>query len=96
MELWLVFKAMLALVFVIGLMFLTLWLMKYCQLKMPKSGFLKKVKHNPRLDVIEKRRIDARNTLVLVKRDDKEHLILVGGGQNLLIESDIESKKGYK
>jgi flagellar protein FliO/FliZ len=42
-----------------------------------------------RLQVIEVATIDPRRRLVLVRRDDKEHLILLGANSELLIESGI-------
>ena len=43
----------------------------------------------PRLAVMEARSVDTRRRLVLVRRDDREHLLLIGGGADLLIEKDI-------
>lgn len=40
-----------------------------------------------RLQIVEVAAIDARRRLVLVKRDDREHLILLGANTELLIES---------
>ncbi len=42
-----------------------------------------------RLDIVETRMIDARRRLVLVRRDRVEHLILLGTGQDLVIETGI-------
>ena len=42
-----------------------------------------------RLDLIEVRPIDAKRKLVLLRRDDREHLVLLGHSSDLLIESDI-------
>ena len=94
MDFLMIAKAVLALLFVIGLMLVTVWLMKYVQQNVHKNGLFQKIKHNPRLDVLETRRINAKNSLVLVKRDDAEHLLLLSHSQNLLVESHI--KKGKK
>ena len=40
-----------------------------------------------RLQVTDKLMLDARHKLVLVKRDGKEHLILLGATHSLLLES---------
>lgn len=40
-----------------------------------------------RLGLVEQLTIDNRRRLVLIKKDDMEHLLLVGGGADLLIES---------
>ncbi len=42
-----------------------------------------------RLAVVEVAPIDARRRLVLVRRDDREHLILLGIGQDVVIETNI-------
>ncbi len=42
-----------------------------------------------RLGVAEIRAIDKTRTLLLVRRDDVEHLIMIGGGQSLVIEQGI-------
>ena len=42
-----------------------------------------------RLALIEVRPLDAKRKLVLLRRDDREHLVLLGIGGDLLIESDI-------
>ena len=42
-----------------------------------------------RLDLVEVRPLDAKRKLVLLRRDDREHLVLLGSGSDLLIESDI-------
>lgn len=42
-----------------------------------------------RLSLIEVRPLDAKRKLVLLRRDDREHLVLLGATGDLLIESDI-------
>ena len=42
-----------------------------------------------RLDLIEVRPLDAKRKLVLLRRDDREHLVLLGQTSDLLIESEI-------
>jgi len=46
-------------------------------------------KARKRLGVIEASDVDARRRLVLVRRDDVEHLIMIGGPNDLLVESRI-------
>lgn len=50
-----------------------------------------------RLGVSEYRELDQTRRLMLVRRDDVEHLILVGGGQSLVIEQNIypHDEDGY-
>ncbi len=42
-----------------------------------------------RLGISEYYEIDKTRRLVLVRRDDMEHLVLIGGNQDIVIESDI-------
>ncbi|HVJ50911.1 MAG TPA: flagellar biosynthetic protein FliO [Aliidongia sp.] len=44
-----------------------------------------------RLSVVEVQPIDARRRLVLVRRDDREHLLLLGIGQDLVVEAGIDA-----
>jgi flagellar protein FliO/FliZ len=42
-----------------------------------------------RLDVVEHATIDARRRLLLIRRDDIEHLIMTGGPVDVVIETGI-------
>lgn len=95
MEWMMVFKAILALAFVLGLLLLVLWLMKYCEIHGAKNRFFKNLQAAQRLKVEEIRRIDARNSVVLIKKDETEMLLLLGANQNLLLET-TETKKAKK
>lgn len=44
---------------------------------------------NRRLSVIDTLAVDQKRQLVIIRRDNVEHLILVGGPQDLLVESGI-------
>lgn len=44
-----------------------------------------------RLGITEFHEIDKTRRIVLVRRDDVEHLIMIGGNQDMVIESRIES-----
>lgn len=46
-------------------------------------------KPEPRLDVIEQSNLDGRRRLVLIRRDDVEHLIMTGGPVDVVIETGI-------
>ncbi len=46
-----------------------------------------------RLGVSEYRELDQSRRLMLVRRDDVEHLIMVGGGYSLVIEQNIGREK---
>lgn len=47
-----------------------------------------------RLAVVEVAPVDARHKLVLVRRDGVEHLLLLGAGPDLLVESGIVPPSG--
>ena len=53
------------------------------------SGGVIPSKRQKRLAVVEVAAVDPKRRLVLVKRDQVEHLLLIGGGQDLVIESGI-------
>ena len=42
-----------------------------------------------RLDIVEQVVVDAKRRLVLVRRDDVEHLVMTGGPTDIVIESGI-------
>jgi flagellar protein FliO/FliZ len=44
----------------------------------------------PRLAVINAASVDGRRQLVLVRRDNMEHLLLIGGPTDVVIESNID------
>lgn len=44
-----------------------------------------------RLGISEYYEIDKTRRLVLLRRDDTEHLVLIGGQQDLVVETDINS-----
>jgi flagellar protein FliO/FliZ len=46
-------------------------------------------KPQKRIDVIEQATVDAKRKLLLVRRDDVEHLIMTGGPVDIVIESGI-------
>jgi flagellar protein FliO/FliZ len=51
-------------------------------------------KSQRRLDIIEQAVIDPKRRLVLVRRDNVEHLIMIGGPVDVVIESGIGSPAG--
>lgn len=79
-------KVIFAFAFVMALMFAFSWLMKKLGLATP--GMMAGTKR--RLKVVEHLPLDARRRLVLVRRDDREHLIVIGGnGGDVVVERDI-------
>lgn len=45
-----------------------------------------------RLDIVEQANVDGRRRLVLLRRDDVEHLIMTGGPVDVVIETGISHK----
>ena len=43
-----------------------------------------------RLSIVEVMTLDSRRKLVLLRRDATEHLVLLGSGQDVLVESGID------
>ncbi|ABC91107.1 hypothetical conserved protein [Rhizobium etli CFN 42] len=68
------------------LLILALWLMR----GRAPSPFVRGGRNRqPRLQVLDAAAVDARRRLVLVRRDDVEHLIMIGGPTDIVIESRI-------
>ena len=82
-----IFQAVLALVFVLGLLLVTLWFIKLYQQKGLSCRLGTTGLPSKRLTVVEQRRIDAKNTVVLVKCDSEEFLILLGSTNLLLLQT---------
>lgn len=57
------------------------------------SGWLFRQKPEPRLGVTEQAVVDSRRRLVLIRRDDVEHLIMTGGPVDVLIETGIQGRQ---
>jgi flagellar protein FliO/FliZ len=77
-------RYLVSLVFVLGLIGLFAWLLRRFGLP---ARFRVPGRH--RLSIIEIAPLDARRRLVLLRRDNTEHLILLGPNQDLVIETGI-------
>lgn len=67
-------------------LFLVFWFMR----ARSTSTFIRGGRNRqPRLAVLDAAAVDARRRLVLIRRDDVEHLIMIGGPTDLVIESRI-------
>jgi flagellar protein FliO/FliZ len=104
MDLDQVLRGILALVFVLGLIGgITLLAKRFgftprATSKRTRRGFGgQKATSGRRLAIVEVLPVDAKRRLVLVRRDDKEHLIMLGADRELLVEAgatapdDLES-----
>ena len=94
MDMALLLRAVLSLAFVVGLILLFLGMMKILQQKSLKFPFTKNVSNPFRLSVVESKRIDAKNTLLLARCDDEEYLLLLGNGQSTLLQTKKVKKNG--
>jgi flagellar protein FliO/FliZ len=84
-------RAILALGFVLGLVGIASFLAKKFLLERQLMGGNKK----KRLSIEEIHPIDTKRRLILIKRDNAEHLILLGQGADLLIESNINKASNH-
>jgi flagellar protein FliO/FliZ len=79
-------RFVIALVFVLALIGLIAWIARH-------FGFGRVVARPRgavrRLEIVETAVIDAKRRLVLLRRDGTEHLVLLGAGTELLVESGI-------
>lgn len=81
-----------ALLAVLGAIGLGFWLLR----RLEASGGLKRwlgnrqgaagARQGRRLEVVETRMVDPKTRLVLIRRDEVEHLLLIGPNGNLLID----------
>ncbi len=46
-----------------------------------------------RLDIVEQSNLDGRRRLILIRRDDVEHLIMTGGPVDMVIETGIGERR---
>jgi hypothetical protein len=46
-----------------------------------------------RLDIVEQANLDGRRRLILIRRDDVEHLIMTGGPVDMVIETGIGERR---
>lgn len=59
----------------------------------PMGGGLFGPKPEKRIDVVEQSNLDGRRRLVLIRRDDVEHLIMTGGPVDVVIETNIAAPR---
>lgn len=86
MELGQLFTAFLSLIFVLGLLLLTLWAIKLLQTKSCCLSLCGKTKKSRSINIIEQRRLDAKNQLVLFEADNIRYLVLLGNEAPLLLK----------
>lgn len=77
-------KFVLALTFVLGL----IWLCALALRHLSEKGLIRGTQAR-RLKLVESLPLDTRRRLVLVRRDDKEHLIVLGPAADTVVETGI-------
>jgi flagellar protein FliO/FliZ len=83
--------AVAAILFVVALGALLVWAFKtFFSGASSGQGFMRP--RDKRLGVVETATVDAKRRLLLVRRDDVEHLIIVGGPIDLVVETGIKGR----
>lgn len=81
-------KFAVALVLVLGLIGITALILKrFGGTRMPSSGGGRN--RQPRLAVLDSAIVDTKRRLVLIRRDNSEHLLLIGGPSDVVVETNI-------
>ncbi|MEZ5831437.1 MAG: flagellar biosynthetic protein FliO [Dongiaceae bacterium] len=83
MDLDLYIRFALALILVLGLIVLLAWLLR-------RFGMGMKMNKGRRLAVVEAQMLGPRHRLMLIRRDEVEHLVIVGPASETVIESGIK------
>jgi len=92
MDFDLLVRFLLALLFVLALIGLFAWAARRFGLSGrlgPMAG------RTRRLGIVEVAPLDAKTRLVLLRRDDVEHLVMVGAGGAVLVESGIRARPDF-
>ena len=85
------FRFVIALIFVLGLIGLLAMFARRMGFGFPATAI--KPGKDRRIGIVEAAQLDGRRRLVLVRRDDVEHLVLLGPHSELLIESGIPTSR---
>lgn len=81
-------KFVIAFVLVMALIGLTAWLIRQFSSARPNSATGAR-NRQPRLAVLDSAVVDARRRLVLIRRDNVEHLLIIGGPTDVVVEANI-------
>jgi flagellar protein FliO/FliZ len=93
MDMWEYLRFALALVFVLALVGLMAAMARRAGFGFPAKAV--KPGGRRRLSVIEVTPLDGRRRLVLVRRDNVEHLLLIGPTSELVVERDISNASDF-
>src|SRR5262245_45434802 len=80
-------KVVLFVIVVLGLLALAFWLLRRFGGGRLISGATRG--RQPRLAVIDQATVDSRRRLVLIRRDNVEHLLIIGGPSDVVVEQNI-------
>lgn len=86
-EMPLTVRFFLAFLIVLGLIGVTAWAVR--RFGSGRLGGVSARGRQPRLAVIDHASVDARRRLILVRRDNVEHLLMIGGPTDVVVESNI-------
>ena len=81
------FRAIISLLFVLGLIGLLSLIIR----KLGLGHNVSNKNEGSRLNIKEVRHVDQKRKLLLIKRDDTEHLLLLSSTGDIVIESNIQS-----
>jgi hypothetical protein len=80
-------KVFIALLIVVGLVVITAWIVR--RFGGERLGASAARGRQPRLALIDSAAIDGRRRLILIRRDNVEHLLIIGGPTDVVIEPNI-------
>src|SRR5438034_11693468 len=83
----LIVRFVVAFVIVLALIGLTFWLIR--RFGGARVGAAAQRGRQPRLAVIDAAPVDGRRRLVLIRRDNVEHLLMIGGPSDIVVEQNI-------
>src|ERR1700729_760490 len=86
-EMPLALRFFLAFLIVLGLIGATAWAVR--RFGTGRLGGSSSRGRQPRLAVIDYASVDARRRLILVRRDNVEHLLMIGGPTDVVVEANI-------
>ena len=86
---WLhILHAILSLVFVIGLLFLCLWIFKYLESKGLHNKIFAQVNSKQKIKNIETKRIDSKNAITIVDCQNIQYTLLLSQSGNLILNKE--------